>query len=445
VSQPATRIAIFDNLANNAYNQAVVMRRLGHEVDVVLDPFDRYVMSDPRWEELDLELPTREIATAELPACELPPWVRSVPDRPESHGPIARRSRLLREVPRVWPGWGIAARAAGWRGARMVLERSWVVRTLAGYDCVLAYGAGPIWATVAGVPFIAETWGGDITMVPFYDTGDWEGHGAVPLPGPRAELFALARLQRMGYAHATRILVTDPRFLAYTERLGHSAKSVHLGFVIDTDRYAPGAEPELRRALLGDRDGVIVFVPSRQDWYWKGSDRLLRGFAAALGDREDVVLVCAGWGTDLERSVRLVDELGIAARVTILPHVLSKGRLRRYYRACDIIADQFTVGSYGAAALEAMSCGRPLLISLDPVRFADRFASFPPVVNVSQPEEIATALARLVDDPEERGRVGARAREWTIANHGPALVRRVLDLCHAAVSEAGRHRPRRGV
>src|ERR1700719_104759 len=73
------RIGIFDNLANSAYIQAKMLRRLGQEADVVLDPLDRHVMSDPRLEELDIELPTDSLVAAVLPTCEIPAWVRAEP------------------------------------------------------------------------------------------------------------------------------------------------------------------------------------------------------------------------------------------------------------------------------------------------------------------------------------------------------------------------------
>jgi glycosyltransferase involved in cell wall biosynthesis len=440
------RIGVFGNTANNAYIQAKVLRRLGQEADVVLDPLDHHVMSDPRWEELDLELPTDRDAGATLPAFQLPAWVRAEPPertRQREGGYVSRYLADLRDAPRAWPSWWVAARRTGWRGGRSALEQSWVVKTLAGYDCVIAFGPGPAWAALAGVPFVALTWGGDITILPFYDTGDWEGHETVPLPEPHREYYAAARLQRMGYEQAARIVLADPRFAMFAERLGHAEKCVHLGLVIDTDRYAPGPEPELRAQLLGGRDGLIVFVPSRQDWFWKGSDRLLQGFAAATAGRDDVVLVCAGWGADLDRSRKLIAELGIAARVRLLPHAMSKGRLRRYFRACDIAADQFTVGSYGGSALEAMSCARPLLISLSPELFEGRFTVFPPVMNVSEPEQIAAALTRLFDDRDLRAQLGQQAREWIVDNHGQVLAQHVLDLCHAAVTEAAPRRTRR--
>jgi hypothetical protein len=57
------------------------------------------------------------------------------------------------------------------------------------------------------------------------------------------------------------------------------------------------------------------------------------------------------------------------------------------------------------------------------------------VVNVAEPEEIAAALERLFADPAYRARVGAEARDWVVANHGPPLVQRTLDLCTAVVAE----------
>ena len=440
------RIGVFGNLANNAYIQGKVLRRLGHEAEVVLDPMDRFVMSDPRWEDLDLELPTDQLERATLPESEVPEWVHAEPPERGARrdgGYVSRYAADLRDAPGAWPSWWTAARRCGWRAGRMALEHAWVIRTLARYDCVIAYGPGPAWAALSGAPFIAVPWGGDLTMLPFYDTGDWEGHETVPLPSPAREQFAAARLQRMGYDAAAKVVLADPRFVAFAERLGHAAKVVQLGFVIDTDRYAPGPEPELRAELLRGREGLIVFVPARQDWFWKGSDRLLRGFAQASAGRDDVILVCAGWGADLERSRALIAELGIGERVRLLPNALSKGRLRRYYRACDIAADQFTLGSYGGSALEALSCARPLLISLEEARFEGRFSHFPPVLNAAEPQEIAAQLTRMFDDPGARADIGARSRKWLVEHHGPALARLIVDQCEAAVSEAATRRTRR--
>ena len=119
------RIAIFDNLANSAYIQAKAMRRLGQAADLVLDPLDDYAMSDPRWEDLDLELPNDKLFAPSLPPADLPDWVRSEPPV-ENHrqgGRIERNAGLLRQAPSTWPagaerGWSSRepGSCAHWRG-----------------------------------------------------------------------------------------------------------------------------------------------------------------------------------------------------------------------------------------------------------------------------------------------------------------------------------------
>src|SRR5829696_6224668 len=114
------RIAVFDNLANSAYIVTKMLRRLGHEAELVLDPVDRHVMSDPRWEDLDLELPTDQLVRSSLPPAELPCWVRADDRAP---GRAAQLVRLLAAAPRASREVGLAARLAGWRGALMALDR----------------------------------------------------------------------------------------------------------------------------------------------------------------------------------------------------------------------------------------------------------------------------------------------------------------------------------
>ena len=99
--------------------------------------------------------------------------------------------------------------------------------------------------------------------------------------------------------------------------------------------------------------------------------------------------------------------------------------------------------AFQPAASEAMSCARPLLISLAPELFDGRFTVFPPVMNVAEPDQIAAALTQLIDDRNVRAQLGERAREWVVQNHGQALARKVLELCQAAVTEAPPRRTRR--
>lgn len=415
------RVAIYDNLGNSAYIEAKALRRRGIEADVLLDPRDPFVMSDPRWEELDLELPTeRLLDAAALPDADIPPWVRREP--PRAAGRIAGSRRAAVAAVRRPAAAARALRGGGPIGLELALDRDWVIRAMRAYDCVVAYGHGPALAALAGASCVARTWGGDITIAPFADQE----------PGASRRDRAHARLQRRGLAACRRVILSEPRYREHADRLGLLPKAEFLPLVVDTERYSPGPEDELRQRFLSGGQRTLVFVPSRQDWHWKGSDRMLRGFALAAPATDDAVLVCAGWGSDLDRSRALAADLGIQERVRFLPYALSKRRLLRLFRAADVVADQFTLGWYGGSTFDAMSCGKPVLVHIDLERYRRDVVEVPPVANVSTPDEIGAALRRLLTDAQERERLGAAARRYVLARHGEPLLDRLIELYAAS-------------
>lgn len=432
------RIAFYDNTANNAYIQAKAFRRRGIEVDLLLDQHDRFAMSDPGWEDGDFELATDRLHHG-LPAAVAPAdagWIR----RP----PPYRLPSALRAVDHAGAGAiGLplaaarAARIARRQGLRLVAIARRTIAAMRDYDVVMGFGLTPIYARAAGVPCVMQAYGGDLTIVPFADTDD-----------PACDPFyaALARLQRWGIDACSAVVVSDPRYDASVARLGVEARSTWIPAVVDTDKYSPGDEAQLR-ATLAAPDEKLVFVPSRQDWHWKGSDRIIAGFAQALAIDPSLRMICTGWGADLERSTALVGELGIGERVRFLAHAMSKTRLLRHLRAADVVVDQLALGSYGTSALEAMSCATPVVINLDRARLAAVFDRPPPVAQAATAAQVATVLARLAGDPAQRAQLGRAGREWVVAHHGDALVDPYHALCEQALAVSargagGRVRPR---
>ena len=426
------RVACYDNLGNNAYEQAKSFRRLGVDADVVVDPLDTFVMSDTRWEDLDLELPTERLDRAELPEdAPVPDWVRRPP-------PTARDARsragLAEGALRSMPACVGGLRRGGLYGAYLVAVRSWVLRTLREYDVVFARGAGPAWCALAHVRCIAQTYGGDITIAPFLDQPSFAGAEHAPASTASREDRAVARLQRHGLQRSERVLLSDPRFFPFARRLGLTDRAAFVPFVLDTEKFVPGQQLELRRQLLGENEGPLVFVPSRQDWRWKGSDRILQGFAEATAGRPEIRLVCSGWGSDLERSHALAAELGLRDRTVFLPNALSKSRLVRYLQAADVVVDQVMLGSYGTSALEAMSCSRPVVMHLDAARFDGRFPRLPPVRSAERAADVARELRALIDQPRRRDQLGAEGRAWVVEHHGDSVARRLLELAGSSGS-----------
>jgi glycosyltransferase involved in cell wall biosynthesis len=112
-----------------------------------------------------------------------------------------------------------------------------------------------------------------------------------------------------------------------------------------------------------------------------------------------------------------LEQNGLAGRFLFLP-VAGKQRLIEYLRAAHCVLDQFKVGYYGATALEAMSCGKPVVM-----RIIDRHydalcpTGSPPVENAALAEQVSDRLHRLATDPRYYADKCTEVRRWITDNH----------------------------
>ncbi|CAI8699193.1 MULTISPECIES: glycosyltransferase [Pseudomonas] len=87
---------------------------------------------------------------------------------------------------------------------------------------------------------------------------------------------------------------------------------------------------------------------------------LLEAFAAAFQQEPRLRLRLAGSGEGLEDAQALVQSLGIAQVVEFSGRA-SRTQLVDYYRECDFLVISSESETFGVVAIEAMSCGRPVL------------------------------------------------------------------------------------
>lgn len=96
----------------------------------------------------------------------------------------------------------------------------------------------------------------------------------------------------------------------------------------------------------------------------------------------------------------------------------------RFYQAqADIIIDQLNYGRYGATAREGMMLGKPVIcyIQTKEINKNDEMDLLKNVPLYSASEEtVYDALKFLLDNPEERRRLGERARQYALEWHSPA-------------------------
>ena len=226
---------------------------------------------------------------------------------------------------------------------------------------------------------------------------------------------------------------------------------------VDHERFRPDDRGVARRRLgIAADEGVVLFAGRIQPL--KGADLAVRT-VAELGDASaQLILVGDPSGPDGDRELQrvrgLARTLGIEHRVRFVGAV-AHDALAAYYRAADVCIVPSRSESFGLVALEAASCGTPVVASavggLQSI-VDDGVTGY--LIDSREPHEYAAAVAKLLGDRRARRRHGAggchRGASLLVAHHGrapAAALRRSRD--HRArpvsLSPSGARRSRAGV
>ncbi len=238
--------------------------------------------------------------------------------------------------------------------------------------------------------------------------------------GWRGWVAALHRffVQPVLFAHAKKIIVSSLDYVQHSSLRSfaarHPERIAELPFGVDTDFYSPG--PSVR-ARFGVPDGsrMILFVGGLDRAHaFKGIPELLR--ALTLIDAS-IQLVVIGDGDQRSAYEEETGKLGLRSRVHFLGRVDDE-TVRDAYRSADILAFPSTSGAeaFGLVAVEAQACGVPVVASSWPgVRTVVRQNETGLLVPPGNVEALASALKQILDHPDQRAQMSARAREQALA------------------------------
>jgi 1,4-alpha-glucan branching enzyme len=186
----------------------------------------------------------------------------------------------------------------------------------------------------------------------------------------------------------------------------------------DPIRFSPGGDRRKIRKRFGYKpdDFVLlwlgIFMPHRR------LQDALEAVGLLISRGVSVRLLLAGSGRSFPEYVQSLQEQ--AAKLGITGHVTFAGKVeddevRDFYCACDAFLFPNENQTWGLAVLEAMACGRPVLVSrgaaVHEVLTDNENAVLFPARN---PAQLAEKIQYLIEQPEERNR---------IAEAGMALVR----------------------
>jgi glycosyltransferase involved in cell wall biosynthesis len=144
---------------------------------------------------------------------------------------------------------------------------------------------------------------------------------------------------------------------------------------------------------------------------YKGADVLIRAFASVCQDYPGLRLKLGSDGPNRKDYEALAERLGIRERVDFLG-LLERAEIAAQLRGCSffVLPSRTNSESFGIAAAEAMALDKAVIVS--------RIGGLPTLVEDGETgllvppgddAELASAIRRLLDDPEETRRLGRNA------------------------------------
>ncbi len=441
------KIGLCGNVANNYYNLAKSLRKEGCEAYLILDTKDDdFAMSHPIWEDVDCVIQTDLVMKGHFFKTLLekmkkefswfpPSWVKE--KKTKTGNKFLLLISFLFNLPRILiTERSILIKIYETFKKNLILfpygllffYLHWqTIKEMRKYDFLIVSNLAPIYAYLVNKPFIFFPCGADILII--------------SRPGKAKSDKTRAALQKKALSSAKSSFTFDPHYLEVLEGLGFRGYFFLLP-LIDLNKCRPQNvkladlldNKNERKFIEVAKDRFIFFVPSRQDFYWKGTDKLLRAYARLVREKEGVVfMVLAGWGEDIEKTKELIKELKIEKDLYLLPYTLSKPRLIKFYNTADAICDKFvTKPSYGfgTSTLEAMACAKPVITFIDIEKFRLFAPNFSPplIFNILTEDEIFNQMKKLVENKKLCREIGQQSREWVIENYGEGSIKKFIKI-----------------
>ena len=242
----------------------------------------------------------------------------------------------------------------------------------------------------------------------------------------REFLQPLLLLRAQAVVVASRSYAQTARYAKYVE------KAIEIPFAVETEKFFPGIVPAPLVNLPANAR-VFSFVGAMdRAHHFKGVDVLLQALKQCP---EQVQVIFSGDG-DLRISYeQQARELGVASRAHFLGRV-SDDQLVDVYRSseCFIFPSTSSAEAFGIVAVQALSCGVPVIASdLPGVRDVVEDGvglRVPP----KDPTALANAIQTILGDEEQRIRMGERARtkalrDYSEQAYADQLFRVYTDVC----------------
>jgi len=174
--------------------------------------------------------------------------------------------------------------------------------------------------------------------------------------------------------------------------------------------------------------------------YWQGVEYLIRASPFILKKCPNTRFLVVGDGVMKEELMQLADDLGSLDKVLFIGRVPYE-KVPIYINASDVCVAPFIrernskIGLSALKTYEYLACGKPLVASRIPgVKELIETSGGGISVRPEDPEELSTAVIKLLPDENTRNQMGKKGRNYIIENHSwESVARKVKDVCKQAV------------
>jgi glycosyltransferase involved in cell wall biosynthesis len=257
------------------------------------------------------------------------------------------------------------------------------------------------WGHFSGYhPNVLTVWGDDVYVTPHENLlKNWLARRALfscdALTGDSADI--LRQAARLG---------ADPR------------RSYRVLWGVDFGRFRPAAATAFRREIGVGDDNVLFFSPRSYTQPYYNIDVVIAAAARVRLVQPDARFLFCGYEGDPQPFVDRAQAAGLGDSVRVLGRI-PHARFADALNAADVFISVPSVDATAVSLLEAMSCGRAIIVSnlASALEWVDDGRS----ALVVPPRDIASlesAMLRLGADPQLRGTLGEEARRRARADAG---------------------------
>jgi glycogen(starch) synthase len=167
----------------------------------------------------------------------------------------------------------------------------------------------------------------------------------------------------------------------------------------------------------------------------KGVEYIVQAMGILVKERPDLHLTLVGEGPERDCICELIESLGLSDNVSIIDFV-PYDKMPRVFQDSDIFVLPSLHEGVPRTALEAMSCGLPVVIS-DFSHLRDLIDGGGLMFPKKDVQALADSLRILINDDDKRAKMGRKAREKIVREYSwERTVAGTLDVYQGVVSSA---------